>query len=335
MPTEEEIFYFDSSDAIDAVFAGDLPRNLSALESAFGAKAVARDLWVKFSSDSPDSLSRVASFIDEVIKLYKEEGFPLAQHDFDSLLEAYRNHNEQQVKDFYSERIHVGHGKPDVAARNAAQFNYINEIRDKDIVFGIGPAGTGKTYIAMAMAVSEYLAGRCSRLILTRPAREAGENLGFLPGNLQEKILPYLRPLYDALYDMLEFEQARELIEKNIIEVAPLAFMRGRTLNNAFVILDEAQNASVDQMLMFLTRLGFDSNCVVTGDPSQTDLEFGDESGLLSAKRVLGHIPEISFCSFTVKDVVRHSLVEKIINAYENERKQGGGKNKSRPGNPR
>lgn len=190
-------------------------------------------------------------------------------------------------------------------------------MREKDIVFGIGPAGTGKTYLAMAMAVSELLAGNFSRIILTRPAREAGENLGFLPGNLEEKIMPYLRPLYDALYDMLEFEEASLLIEKNVIEVAPLAFMRGRTLNNAYIILDEAQNTTDDQMLMFLTRLGFDSKCVITGDPFQTDLDKRQTSGLLHATKALTDVDEIAVCNFTTKDVVRHALVEKIITAYQ------------------
>jgi len=166
------------------------------------------------------------------------------------------------------------------------------------------------------MAVSEFISGKYSRIILTRPAREAGENLGFLPGNLEEKILPYLRPLYDALYEMLDFDEVNSLMEKHIIEVAPLAFMRGRTLNHAFVILDEAQNASRDQMLMFLTRLGFDSCCVITGDPSQTDLARNQESGLIHAQKILKDISDISFCHFTSKDVVRHALIEKIINAY-------------------
>jgi phosphate starvation-inducible PhoH-like protein len=168
----------------------------------------------------------------------------------------------------------------------------------------------------MAMAVSELLAGNCSRIVLTRPAREAGETLGFLPGSLEEKIMPYLRPLYDALYDMLDFNEASGLIERNVIEVAPLAFMRGRTLNNAFIILDEAQNTTVDQMLMFLTRLGFNSRCVVTGDPSQSDLRGNERSGLMHALRTLNNIPEIGIIEFTTRDVVRHALLEKIIHAY-------------------
>jgi phosphate starvation-inducible PhoH-like protein len=215
--------------------------------------------------------------------------------------------------------VKVGPKKRDIVPRTKAQLDYISSIRHKDIVFGIGPAGTGKTYLAMAMAVSELLKGNYNRIILTRPAKEAGENLGFLPGNLEEKIMPYLRPLYDALYDMLDFEEASALIERNIIEVAPLAFMRGRTLNNAFIILDEAQNTTEEQMLMFLTRLGFDSQCVITGDPSQTDLAKNEKSGLMHSAATLKNIQEIGFNFFSTKDVVRHALVEKIINAYQQE----------------
>ena len=200
--------------------------------------------------------------------------------------------------------------------RTPTQLDYVRALRKKSVVFGVGPAGTGKTYLAMAMAVSKLLAGDCDRIILTRPAVEAGENLGFLPGKLEEKINPYLRPLYDALYDMMDFAEAEQLIERNIIEVAPLAFMRGRTLNNAFIILDEAQNATPEQMLMFLTRLGFKSQCVICGDPSQTDLPHRKASGLADAVRRLEQIPEIAVCHFHASDVVRHRLVEKIVLAY-------------------
>ena len=192
-------------------------------------------------------------------------------------------------------------------------------MRSRDMVFGVGPAGTGKTYLAMAMAVSEFLKGNVSRIILTRPARESGENLGFLPGSLEEKIMPYLRPLYDALYDMMQFDEVSALLERNIIEVAPLAFMRGRTLNNAFIILDEAQNTTVEQMLMFLTRMGFNSRCVITGDPSQSDLGPKEGSGLRHAISHLRGIPEIGFTFFETGDVVRHALLEKIIRAYQSD----------------
>jgi phosphate starvation-inducible PhoH-like protein len=241
----------------------------------------------------------------------------LDQNDFDQILKAFRDHRDTELKLLFAERIPVGSKKRDIIPRSKAQLEYLRAIREKDIVFGTGPAGTGKTYLAMAMAVSALLKGRFSRIILTRPAKEAGESLGFLPGNLEEKILPYLRPLYDALYDMISFEDASSLIERNIIEVAPLAFMRGRTLNNAFVILDEAQNTTEEQMLMFLTRLGYDSQCVITGDPTQNDLAKHERSCLIHAEKTLQNISEIAFCKFSSRDVVRHALVEKIINAYQ------------------
>lgn len=319
--SEEEIFYFEGADTVNAVFAGDPARNLKRVEKELEIHAVARDLWVKVISPYPAKLKRAILFFNKLVSLYSN-GYPIAQHDFEHLLLAFRQHREKEIQYLFAERITVGPRKPDIIPRNLAQLKYIREMREKDIVLGIGPAGTGKTYLAMAMAVSEFLAGKYSRIILTRPAREAGENLGFLPGNLEEKILPYLRPLYDALYDMLEVEEVGNLMEKNIIEVAPLAFMRGRTLNHAFVILDEAQNASIDQMLMFLTRLGFDSCCVITGDPSQTDLKKNQESGLMHARKVLKAIPEIAFCFFSSKDVVRHSLIEKIIDAYQEDEKK-------------
>ena len=200
--------------------------------------------------------------------------------------------------------------------RSKRQLEYLNAMRRNEVVFGIGPAGTGKTYLAMAMAVSMFLKGDVSRIVLTRPARESGERLGFLPGTLEEKVSPYLRPLYDALYEMLGFEEAQDLIARNVIEVAPLAFMRGRTLNNSFIILDEAQNTTPEQMLMFLTRMGFGSRCVITGDPSQSDLGERERSGLRKAIATLRELDELKFIFFNTSDVVRHSLLEKIINAY-------------------
>jgi len=313
----EELLYFDSPEAMAAILPQDPGRSLRRLERSFGIRATARDLWLKLEAEDPAALRQAAAFLREAIALHAATRKPVAMLDFELLLKAFANHCEDEVRDLFAGRIRVSPRKPDVVPRTTAQLQYVRAIRSSDVVFGIGPAGTGKTYLAMAMAVSEFLAGRFSRIVLTRPAREAGENLGFLPGNLEEKILPYLRPLYDALYDMLDVADATALIAKNVIEVAPLAFMRGRTLNHAFVILDEAQNTSPDQMLMFLTRLGFDSCCVVTGDPSQTDLARGQRSGLEHAAEVLSGLEEISFCRFTSRDVVRHGLVEKIINAYQ------------------
>ncbi len=194
---------------------------------------------------------------------------------------------------------------------------YIDEIRKKDIVFGIGPAGTGKTYLAVAMAVSNLISGRVSRIILCRPAVEAGEKLGFLPGDMKEKLDPYVRPLYDALYEMMDAEKIKQAMETGVIEIAPLAFMRGRTLNNAFVILDEGQNTSPEQMKMFLTRLGFESKAVITGDVTQIDLPGNSRSGLVHVEEVLGNLPDIGFVHFKEQDVVRHELVMKIVKAYE------------------
>jgi len=208
-------------------------------------------------------------------------------------------------------------GKRRIAAKSANQRRYLDAIEKDDIVFGIGPAGTGKTYLAMAQAVSYLLTKKVSRIVLVRPAVEAGEKLGFLPGDLQEKVNPYLRPLYDAMYDMLDVEKADRLLERGTIEVAPLAFMRGRTLNDAFVILDEAQNTTSEQMKMFLTRLGFGSKAVVTGDVTQIDLPVGRMSGLVQAMEVVGKIEGIGFVYFDERDVVRHKLVQAIVKAYD------------------
>ena len=322
----EETLYFDSFEAIEPLFAKDVKQNLKVIENCFSIKATSRDLWIKLSAPISGNVKAGICAIKELSNLHLSTGKPLTQYEFNEVINACHKSCTKDLQKLLSERIKVSPKKDDIVPRSKAQLKYLKSMREKDIVFGIGPAGTGKTYLAMAMAVSEFLAGNYSRIILTRPAREAGESLGFLPGSLEEKILPYLRPLYDALYDMLEIDEARSLIDNNIIELAPLAFMRGRTLNNAFVILDEAQNTSIDQMLMFLTRLGFDSSCVITGDPSQTDLQESASSGLLHAQKALKNIPEIDFCTFTSKDVVRHSLVEKIINAYDKSMNKTGRK---------
>ena len=247
-----------------------------------------------------------------------KEGYPVYPGDVDHAIRALSGDHHINLKDLFLDTVYITSKKRPITPKTRMQKAYIDAIRDHDMVFGIGPAGTGKTYLAMAMAVSAFAKGSVSRIILTRPAVEAGETLGFLPGDLAEKVDPYLRPLYDALHDMMRFEKAASLMEQGVIEVAPLAFMRGRTLNDAFVILDEAQNTTSEQMKMFLTRIGFNSKAVITGDITQTDLPEGKVSGLVETKEILQVIDGIAFVFFTKADVVRHRLVQDIINAYEN-----------------
>ena len=310
-------YYFSTPLEMEALFAGDFRRNLHKMENRLQVRATVRDLRMQVAADQPEPVRRALSFLKKLEEIrQKMPEARLDQQDFDQILAASQTDTETELQKYFSERITVSPRKRAIVPRTANQLAYVQAVRNFDITFGIGPAGTGKTYLAMALAVSEFLAGRFDRIILTRPAVEAGENLGFLPGKLEEKINPYLRPLYDALYDMMEMGEAGSFLERGIIEVAPLAFMRGRTLNSAFVILDEAQNTTREQMLMFLTRLGFRSKCVVAGDPSQIDLPGNRKSGLAEAVRRLSRIEEIRICRFTPEDVVRHSLVEKIINAY-------------------
>jgi len=246
-----------------------------------------------------------------------ENGYPVYLNDIDHAVRALSRDDRTKLKDIFLDTAFVTAKKKAITPKSAAQKEYIDAIRSNDMVFGIGPAGTGKTYLAMAMAVAALSKSSIDRIILTRPAVEAGEALGFLPGDLAEKVDPYLRPLYDALHDMMRFEKAARLMNQGVIEVAPLAFMRGRTLNDAFVILDEAQNTTTEQMKMFLTRIGFNSRAVITGDITQTDLPENKTSGLIEAKRILKDIEGIKFVFFTKTDVVRHQLVQKVIDAYE------------------
>lgn len=246
-----------------------------------------------------------------------EEGYPIYQTDIEYAISILSSDDRVKLKDIFLDTVYITSQKRPITPKGLAQKEYIDAIRRFDLVFGIGPAGTGKTYLAMAMAVSLLTKGHVNRIILTRPAIEAGERLGFLPGDLYEKVNPYLRPLYDALHDMMRYEKASRLIEQGAIEVAPLAFMRGRTLNDSFVILDEAQNTTSEQMKMFLTRLGFSSKAVITGDITQIDLPNGKISGLVQAKAILQGIEGINFVIFSKKDVVRHRLVQDIIRAYE------------------
>jgi phosphate starvation-inducible PhoH-like protein len=246
-----------------------------------------------------------------------KDGYPIYPNDVEYAVRILSGDDRIKLKDIFLDTVYITSKKRPVIPKSQTQKEYIDAIRSSDMVFGIGPAGTGKTYLAMAMAVATFSKGKVNRIILTRPAVEAGEALGFLPGDLAQKIDPYLRPLYDALHDMMQFEKVSNLMEQGVIEVAPLAFMRGRTLNDSFVILDEAQNTTSEQMKMFLTRIGFSSKAVITGDITQIDLPMDKPSGLIEAKDILQGIEGINFIFFSKKDVVRHGLVQKIIKAYE------------------
>ena len=288
---------------------------LHLIERETDAKLFSRDaeIAVQGGRKQVESLQQLFEVLLSLIR----SGHALTERDVMYALQLSRNQQADQLLDLFKTDIASTYkGKP-VRPKTLGQQLYVSEIRKKDIVFGIGPAGTGKTYLAVVLAVAALKEGRTKRIVLTRPAVEAGENLGFLPGDLQEKVDPYLRPLYDALHDMLGQEAVAKALERGTIEVAPLAYMRGRTLDDSFIILDEAQNTTPEQMKMFLTRLGFGSKMVVTGDVTQIDLPRGKRSGLVEAERILRSIPEIGFVFFSEADVVRHALVQKIIAAYE------------------
>ena len=275
----------------------------------------ARGNTVTIAGDSI-SVDLAENILNQLYSLIKD-GFPVYPRDIDHAVKTLSADDKIKLKTIFMDTVYVTSSKRAITPKNPAQKEYIEAIRNHDIVFGIGPAGTGKTYLAMAMAVAALTSGTVSKIVLTRPAVEAGENLGFLPGDLAEKVDPYLRPLYDALYDMLHFEKVAAMMERGAIEVAPLAFMRGRTLNNSFIILDEAQNTTKEQMKMFLTRMGFNSKAVITGDITQIDLPKEKKPGLIDAMTVLKDIKGIRFTTFSKNDVVRHKLVMKIISAYE------------------
>jgi phosphate starvation-inducible PhoH-like protein len=269
-----------------------------------------------FVEGDPVDVSLAGNILNQLYDIIREKR-PVFPTDVDHAIKILSQDSRARLKDIFMDTVFVNSKKRQISPKNLSQKEYIDAIRNHDMVFGIGPAGTGKTYLAMAMAVESLTKGKTSRIILTRPAVEAGEALGFLPGNLAEKVDPYLRPLYDALHDMMRFEKISTLMQNGVIEVAPLAFMRGRTLNDAFIILDEAQNTTSEQMKMFLTRIGFSSKAVITGDITQTDLPSGISSGLVECKNILQDIEGIKFVFFTKADVVRHRLVQKIIKAYE------------------
>jgi phosphate starvation-inducible protein PhoH and related proteins len=294
---------------------GTYDENLKHLEGQFSVRirSTGNELIVE---GDPADVGRVEKVLDQLAALMRG-GYKLAKGDVRTAAQLVTQDDTVELADYFLRSGAKTSGKRQVVPKSVTQKRYLDAIEEHDIVFGIGPAGTGKTYLAMAQAVSFLLAKRVSRIILARPAVEAGEKLGFLPGDLQEKVNPYLRPLYDALYDMIEIDRVERLLERGTIEVAPIAFMRGRTLNDAFVILDEAQNTTSEQMKMFLTRLGFGSKAVVTGDITQIDLPTGRTSGLVEAMKVIGSVPGIAFIHFDDRDVVRHSLVQQIVKAYE------------------
>jgi phosphate starvation-inducible PhoH-like protein len=255
-----------------------------------------------------------------LLEISLKAGTPVRSREFSHALNIVKHEGVAVLKDILNDRVQTSEKKPGVTAKTIGQKKYLDAIRHHDVTIGVGPAGTGKTYLAVAMALAALRDGSVSRIVLTRPAVEAGEALGFLPGDLYEKILPYLRPLHDALHDMLPAEEIQKHTERGVIEIAPLAYMRGRTLNHAFIILDEAQNSTMEQMFMFLTRLGINSKAVITGDETQIDLPPHKQSGLLEAHRILLHTEGIAVVEFSKRDVVRHPLVQRIIAAYEEHR---------------
>jgi len=295
-------------------------QNIKYLESLLDVRINARGQDVSIDGD-PKDVETAERILEDFSELFKEG----RQFTDKELREAFAQIAEDRafsLRDYFTKSRFNPAGKKQVAPKSANQRKYIQAIQERDVVFGIGVAGTGKTYLAVAMAVQALMQKQVNRIVLARPAVEAGEKLGFLPGDLQDKVDPYLRPLYDALFDLIDYERVTRLLEKRVIEVAPLAFMRGRTLADAFVILDEAQNTTSEQMKMFLTRIGFGSKAVITGDVTQVDLPAGKRSGLIEAERVLSNLDGIEFVYFTEKDVVRHKLVQLIIRAYEDHSKK-------------
>ena len=310
----EKNIELDSVEVAAAVF-GNCDRNIRLLEHEFSVTAVCRGTQLRLSGE-PANVAAANRAVEGML-LLMENHTPLEDQTVRYCISLAHDGAEKRVKELTEDFVTVTvKGRP-IRPKTLGQKEYLNAIRSNAITFGVGPAGTGKTYLAVAMAVKAFKAKEVSRIVLTRPAVEAGEKLGFLPGDLQQKVDPYLRPLYDGLFDMLGAETYERLVEKQIIEVAPLAYMRGRTLDDSFIILDEAQNTTPEQMKMFLTRVGFNSRVIVTGDVTQIDLPDGKKSGLKEVEKILKDIDDISFCYLSDKDVVRHQLVQKIIKAYD------------------
>ncbi len=320
--TEQAVLQFENARVLLALCANDLGL-LKVLEEKTGVKTTTREGWIKLDGEPAKvaQARRVFEQLDEA----RQNGVLIRKHEFMYTLRSVAETaagDEQQpdLRSLTSVKIHTSARRPPVVAKTAGQLEYLRTIASHDVVFGIGPAGTGKTFLAMSAALAALRKEEVGRIILTRPAVEAGEALGFLPGDLQDKIFPYLRPLYDALHVLLDVEELQKYMDKKMVEIAPLAYMRGRTLDHAFIVLDEAQNTTTEQMFMFLTRMGQGSKCVVTGDRTQIDLPPNKRSGLVEANQALKDVPGIGFTYFEERDVVRHELVQKIIRAYKEHR---------------
>ncbi len=308
-----ETLHFDNARQAQSLYASE-PKNLRLVEDLLNLKVTARDGWINVEGSAED-IARAKSLFTELHQAVSH-GTVIRRQEFSRAVSAISRGEALKMQELHEGRVDVSTRKRPIIPKTQGQNRYLEAIRKNDIVIGIGPAGTGKTYLAMAMAVHALRSDRVGRIILCRPAVEAGEALGFLPGTLEEKVSPYLRPLYDALYDMMDPDEIQRHMERGVIEIAPLAYMRGRTLNNAYVILDEAQNTTSEQMLMFLTRMGFDSKVVITGDITQVDLPGHKMSGLIEIQGILQEIPGLEIVYFDEHDVVRHELVQKIISAY-------------------
>jgi len=315
---ENQTLQFENARVVQALYANDL-KLLKGLEEALAVRVTTREGWLRLEGEKEgvDRARRVFEQLDRA----RQSGMSIRRHEFNYALSSVTEpESNGELHELLDTRMQTSTRRAPILPKTSMQRRYVRAIADHDLVFGVGPAGTGKTYLAMAMALVALKKEQVNRIILTRPAVEAGEALGFLPGDLKEKIAPYLRPLYDALQDMLEDEERERYVERNIIEIAPLAFMRGRTLNHAFIILDEAQNTTTEQMLMFLTRLGSESRCVITGDTTQIDLPGNKRSGLIEALQALKDVEGVAFCTFEERDVVRHELVRRIVRAYKRHR---------------
>jgi len=315
--TESQTLEFENARSLQALYANDI-KLLKNLEDSLDVKVTTRDGWVRLEGQ-PEQVDRAKRLFQQLDHA-RQNGVSIRKHEFSYALRSVKETDPTELGNLVDTKIFCSPRRPPVMAKTLGQLAYLDAIKAHDMTFGIGPAGTGKTYLAMAMAISALKKEEVNRIILTRPAVEAGEALGFLPGDLQDKILPYLRPLYDALHDMLDTEETQKYIDRGVIEIAPLAYMRGRTLNHAFVVLDEAQNTTTEQMLMFLTRLGAESKCVITGDQTQIDLPANKHSGLIEAIHALKDVSGIAFCHFEESDVIRHELVQSIIRAYKRHR---------------